>query len=254
MNIFRTFWLSIKDLFDELFLLAIVNLIWVLINAPLSIIAWTLISGGALVAGVVVVLLAVLPMAPTTVGLYTVARRVTEGRATSWRAFFDGAREHMALSWRVYGLWAIGLVLILFNLQFYNQIDSSIGAILNILFLYILLVWLALLIYIGPLMLLQADKRLRVIARNAFLMALGRPVFTLITLIMMAAILLVSIWLPILIIALTFAFLALWSFRATTRLIAEADARRAAREQQAAAQDARSAAEKGRGGQVRPRD
>jgi hypothetical protein len=54
----------------------------------------------------------------------------------------------------------------------------------------------------------------------------------------------------------TFAFLAVWSFRATKMLIADAEARRAALEEKAAAAaaGARPANEKGRGGQIRPRD
>ncbi|HEX9369878.1 MAG TPA: hypothetical protein VF897_02695, partial [Roseiflexaceae bacterium] len=61
----------------------------------------------------------------------------------------------------------------------------------------------------------------------------------------------VSIWLAILPLVATFAFLALWSFRATLTLIAEADARRAAEHAETQAGPAR---DKGRGGQIRPRD
>jgi uncharacterized membrane protein YesL len=256
MAVFRVLWHSIKDLFDELFLLVIVNMLWVLINAPLMIPAFALILTGAIVPGFALALLGVLPMAPATAGLYVVAQRIAEGRATSWRALFAGFREHRALSWRVYGLWMIGLLLILANLNFYSGMGSGLGGVLWILFLYFLLIWFGLLIYIGPLMLLQSDKRIRVIARNAFLLVLGRPVFTLITLILMALIMALSWLLAILPFVLTFSFLTLWSFRVTDALIAEAAARHAAEQEQAAAAAASSRAntEEGRGGQVRPRD
>ncbi len=77
---FKAFWQSIKELFDELFGLAIVNLIWVMINLPLALIAGTLLLNNALGEATIVALLAVVPMAPATAGLYTVAQRVTEGR------------------------------------------------------------------------------------------------------------------------------------------------------------------------------
>lgn len=250
MGPFTTFWLSAKDLFDELFALMIVNLLWLAISAPLMIVAGLLINAGALGLGLLVALLSVLPAAPATAGLYTVVQRITEGRVTTWRLFFEGFRAELLPSWRVYGLWAFGLLLIVVNVRFYNRIDSTLGSLLSILFLYILLVWLGLLIYIGPLLLLQSDKRIRVIARNAFMMALGRPLFTLITLILMALVAFASAWLVILPFILTFAFLALWSFRATTRLIADAEARREAREAKAAPEPPPA---KGRGGQVRPR-
>jgi uncharacterized membrane protein YesL len=251
MTVFTTFWLSIKDLFDELFSLTLANVLWLVISAPLAIIAGLFIYVGSLGLGAVVALLDVLLVAPATAGLYCVAQRVVEGRVTSWRVFFAGFREYLLPSWRVYGLWALGLMLILINLQFYNRVNSSVGLFLNILFLYVLLVWLALLIYIGPLLLLQSDKRIRVIARNAFLMALGRPIFTLLTLIMMLVIFVASLWLVIVPFVLTFAFLALWSFRATSKLIADTEARRAARAGKVVTDPPPV---KGRGGQVRPRD
>jgi uncharacterized membrane protein YesL len=251
MSVFTTFWQSVKDLFDELFSLTLANLLWLLISAPLTIVAGLFIYVGSLGLAAVVALLNVLLVAPATAGLYSVAQRVAEGRVTTWRVFFAGFREYLLPSWRVYGVWALGLMLILVNLQFYNRLNSSVGFFLIPLFLSVLLVWLALLIYIGPLLLLQSDKRLRVIARNAFLMALGRPIFTLLTLIMMLVIFGASLWLVILPFVLTFAFLALWSFRATSRLIADAEAQRAARAGKVVVDQPPA---KGRGGQVRPRD
>jgi len=254
MNIFRTFWKSCKDLFDELYVLGLVNILWVLFNLPVIGIALLLNAGGANAAAFMVLLLiGVLPFGPATAGLYAVAERVADGRTASWRDFFQGVRTYAKLSWKVYGLWMLGLVLILVNLQFYQQMESPIGAFLNILFLYFGLIWFELLIYIGPLMLIQTDKRIRTIARNAGLMAFGRPLFTLVTFFLMAVILVASLWLAILAIVAAFAFLAVWSFRATLTLIAEGEERRAALAEKAAAQQP-VATGKGRGGQIRPRD
>jgi hypothetical protein len=85
-------------------------------------------------------------------------------------------------------------------------------------------------------------------------MTFGRPVFTLITLVLMAIIVVTSIWLPILLLLATFAFLAIWSFRATLTLIAEAEARRAEAAEKAAGANVRPNTDKGRGGQIRPRE
>jgi uncharacterized membrane protein YesL len=146
----------------------------------------------------------------------------------------------------------LGLVLILVNLQFYTQNDNTIAAFLRILFLYLAVVWFGFLMYIGPLMLLQTDKRIRTIARNAALMTFGRPLFTLVTLALMIAITIGSIFLPILFLLATAAFLAVWGFRAVLTLIAEAEARRIAAEEKATAIN--TTADKGRSGQARPRE
>jgi uncharacterized membrane protein YesL len=257
MGAFRTFWQAGRDLFDELFGLMFVNLLWVLISMPLLALAFFFLSSGVPIAAGITLLLAVLPLAPASAGLSLIAQRVVEGRTFGWRMFFDGFRETRVLSWQVYGLWMIGLLLVFVNLGFYGQFSSAIGAFLSVLFIYILLIWLSLLIYLGPLMVLQNDKRVRTIWRNALILALGRPFFTLATTVLMAIIGTLSVAIPLLGLLLTAAFFAVWGFRATTNVIAAAEERRRALEEQRAA-DANPGApvntEKGRGGQVRPRD
>ena len=253
---FRIFWLSIKDLFDELFVLIGINLLWVLINLPLAALVGVLLVGGAFVPASIALLLLVLTLGPANAGLYTVAERITEGRTAGFGVFFEGLRQNFKLGWKIYGVWMGGLLVILINLYFYAHLNSPIGALLQLLFLYLLLLWNTLLIYIGPLMILQADKRIRTLARNAFLMTLGRPVFTAGTAIMMVLILGVSVVFPVLCLVVTFAFLATWSFRATKKLIKDAADRRAELEERAAATtgNAPQSTDKGRGGQVRPRE
>jgi uncharacterized membrane protein YesL len=232
--------------------LAIVNVLWALINTPL--ILAVLFSSANTSLMYIVMLLSVLTLGPSNAGLYAVAERITDGRTASWRDFIAGIRAQPVLSWKVYGLWMAGLVLILVNLQFYSQGGNAIFSFLYVLFIYFGGVWFGILMYIGPLMLLQTDKRIRTIARNAALMTFGRPVFTLITLVLMAIIVVTSIWLPILLLLATFAFLAIWSFRATLTLIAEAEARRAEAAEKAASANVRANTDKGRGGQIRPRE
>jgi uncharacterized membrane protein YesL len=250
MNIFRTLWKSIKDLFEDLFILALINILWLLINTPLAIAAFFTLGNST--ALYIVMLLGVLTLGPSNAGLYAVAERVSDGRTSSWRDFIAGLRAQPLLSWKVYGLWMVGLIVILVNLQFYSLNGSTIASFLYVLFLYFSVVWFGFLIYIGPLMQLQTDKRIRTIARNAALMTFGRPLFTLVTLALMAVIAVTSIWLPILLLLATASFMAIWSFRATLTLITEAEARRAAAEEKAGAVN--TATDKGRGGQVRPRE
>ncbi|HEU5100699.1 MAG TPA: hypothetical protein VFU22_16835, partial [Roseiflexaceae bacterium] len=102
MNIFRTLWRSLKDLFEDLFILAMVNLMWLLINAPLAIAAFFTLGSSTLFF--LVLLLGVLSLGPSNAGLYAVAERVTDGRTSSWRDFIGGLRSYAKLSWKVYGL------------------------------------------------------------------------------------------------------------------------------------------------------
>ena len=61
-----------------------------------------------------------------------------------------------------------------------------------------------------------------------------------------------TVQLALLFLLATASFLAVWSFRAVLTLIAEAEARRTAAEEKAATIN--SPADKGRGGQIRPRE
>lgn len=250
MNIFQTFWKSVRETFDEMFLLFTVNVLWLLMNVPFLLLLLVTLGGGATALSFLVLLASTIAFGPANAGLYAIAQRITEGRASSWRDFVAGVRTYARLSWKVYGLWMLGLVMMLFNVQFYQLNGSTISGIITVFFLYLLVVWLSALIYIGPLMILQTDKRIRTIARNAGLMVLGRPIFTLVTLVLMLLITALSIVLPLLFIVVTAAFLALWGFRATLTLISEAEARR----ERLATRTAEAPAAKGRSGQVRPRD
>ncbi len=244
---FRVVWLAIKDLSDELFVLIAINFLYVLINLPLLGMGLVFLFNAAFFYATIFLLLSVLTLGPTNAGLFVVAQHVTEGRAVKVRLFFEGLREHYQLGWKVYGLWMVGLLLILINSQFYVRMGSTIGLILTIVFLDLLLIWFGMLIYIGPLMILQEDKSLRIIGRNALLMTLGRPIFSLVTLVLMTAITVLSVAITLPPFIVTFAFLALWGMRATLKLVADARERQEAQEQKAATTD------QGRGGQIRPK-
>src|SRR5262245_48947809 len=103
MNIFRTLWKSLKDLFEDLFVLALVNILWILINVPFAIVGFFALGNSSLLY--IVLLLSVLTLGPSTAGLYAVAERVTDGRTSSWRDFFGGLRAYAMLSWKIYALW-----------------------------------------------------------------------------------------------------------------------------------------------------
>jgi uncharacterized membrane protein YesL len=228
---FRAFWSACKDLFDELMLLAICNFLWALISGPLLVLSYASLSGGFVVIGCAFALLAVLPLGPATAGLASVAHRIAEGRASSWRDFFAGMRRYARPSWIVMGVWMIVLIIIVVDLIFYSNVPNTFGFTMMVFWFNMMLLWFGALIYLFPLLILQEQQNLRLLARNAFLMTMGRPVFTLITVVLMAIFTVISLILPVLPLFLTFAFFAQWSMRATLELVKDAEERRAALEE-----------------------
>ncbi|MBC8163552.1 MAG: hypothetical protein H7Z42_20290 [Roseiflexaceae bacterium] len=255
---FKVLWRSLKDLFDEMLLLIMVNVIWCVMCLPLLALAIVAVIQGDTFFATLIAFLAVLPLGPANGGLYTIAQRVIEGRTSKIADFFAGVKATAKLGWKIYGLWMFVLVTLLFNMSFYASLSNTVGAFLLVLFLYLTAIWFAVLIYIGPLMIVQTDKSIKLIARNAALMTFGRPLFTLVTLILMTLIVGVSVGFTLVLLPalIMFSFLAVWSFRATTKLIEDADERRRLAEEKAATAvgGPRYSSDKGRGGQIKPRE
>jgi hypothetical protein len=228
INPFRPLGSALRDLFDDFLLLIVCNLLWALLSFPLWTLAYTLLLAGLPLLAGLAALIGVLPAGPATVALYAVAFRVVDGRASKLADYFAAMRAHARVGIVLTALAVGGLVVILFNLGFYLSVNN-----------------------VFPLVFLQERPDLRLIARNAFLMALGRPIFTVLTLLLMGVLFIVSAYLIAPIVLFTLAFLAVWSTRATKTLIDDARRRR---EEAAATTGVVSATdEKGRKGQVRPK-
>lgn len=246
---FRVFWAALRDLFDEFLLLTFANIIWAALSIPLFSIAYVAMVSNAAVPAAAAALAGVIPAAPAFAGLYVLSKRISEGRASKLSDFFAGMWAYAGMAWRLYGIWMAGFVLILWNLGFYAGVPGLLGGVLIGFFLYLFMLWSALIIYAFPLMVLQERPSLRQIGRNALILVMSRPVYTLITMLLMGFVLMLSsvvLVVPFLLFAV--ALLALWGVRATQYLLDEA------REQQAAASEsAPPVEERGRRGQVRPK-
>jgi uncharacterized membrane protein YesL len=255
LNPFLIFWRAGRDTFDELFLMIGLNLLFVLLVGPLTAIAVVMVLNGAALIAAPIVLVNALLLGPASAGLLNVAERIVQGRVASFQLFFQGMRQYRVLSWQVYGIWTAGLITLLFNLYFYTQLQGFLGIFLTVLLAYLTYAWCTLLIYLGPLMLLQETKSLRLLFRNALIMVFGRPIFTIVTSITMGILLTISVWFGILALILTFAFFALWGMRATRAIIADAEKRRQEREggSTPATGEQVPLTDRGRGGQIRSR-
>jgi uncharacterized membrane protein YesL len=249
INPFRPLWASLRDVFDEFMLLMGCNLIWCLLSLPLFWVSYVFFQTGANIPGAVAAMAGVLPAGPATAAMAYVANRVSEGRATKVAEYFGAMRSYARQGWIILGIWMVGLLVIVFDIGFYSGMGNMFGALILGLWLYLLVTWLALLIYLFPLMAMQEEFDLRAIARSSALMVVGRPIYTVITLALMLFILgLGSLaLLPTLLI--TVGFLNVWSVRATRALIDDARRRR----EEAEAKTTPAPEEKGRKGQVRPK-
>ncbi len=154
-------WEAMKNFWDELFLLMLMNVVTVLLSVP------------------------VLTFPPALAGLWNVANRAARGRAIHWRDYWDGLRRYAWLAWRLALLNLLVTLVLLTNLRFYTpgiapfDLHPTLSVWIRGVVLCLLFLWSLVQIYPLALLLEQEDRRLRVALRNAGVLFVTNPLFTL---------------------------------------------------------------------------
>jgi len=195
---FSAIFASFKDFYDEMFLFVFINLLCVLLCIPL------------------------VTLAPALAGVYYVTNHLAHERyTTTWRDFFIGFRQYFAKIWQVLLADLFLLLIIVANINFYVGMPNQILKLVSIPFLYLLAFWLGLQIYLFPLLMEQGQKRLVLIFRNAILLTLGHPFFTIAFLLVILLLLLISVALTIPVVLLVISLVAFLSNRALLVLLGQ---------------------------------
>jgi uncharacterized membrane protein YesL len=146
---------SVRDLYDEMLLLVVANILW---------------SGLSLL---------VIPLPPALMGMMYLANRLVHGQSVGVRVFFEGFKRYFVKSWQVALLNLVVAIIFGVNIQFYNRFDTLAAQALRILWSYLLVVWVLVQLYVLPVLLEQEEPRVLLALRNATLLAVTNPVFTL---------------------------------------------------------------------------
>lgn len=147
------FWQTLKDTWEELFQLAIANLIWLF--SALTIVGFPV----------------------TMAGMYYVTNRVAHGKTFHFSDFIEGIKLYW---WRSL-LWLLAnivfVLLIYVNLQFYASFQATWSVFVNGLWLAILAFWLAMQVYFWPLLIEQEQSKMLLAWRNCAYLILANPFF-----------------------------------------------------------------------------
>lgn len=144
---------TLKAVYDELFLCVFLSLIW-----------WL---------GTVLIVTS----APATVGLHQVANRLANYKRVDTSFFWEGARMHMGRGWLLYAINLLLPVIIVTSIFFYLSATNwlrVLGFVCVWLFVFVLMVSQ----YYFPLFWQQDEPNIRLILRNAVLLALQHPLYT----------------------------------------------------------------------------
>jgi uncharacterized membrane protein YesL len=144
---------TLKAAYDELFLCVFLSIMW-----------WL---------GTILIL----PAAPATVGLHQVANRIANYKRVDASFFWESARSYIGRGWLLYLINLLLPVIILTSIVFYL---GTTGWLRVFGFICIWLLIFALMIgqYYFPLFWQQDEPNIRLILRNAILLALQHPLYT----------------------------------------------------------------------------
>ena len=200
-HVFRVFWEAVKDLWEELLILILMNIVTLLLLIP------------------------VITFPPALAGLWNVANRVADGRAVHWNDYFEGFRRYF---WKAWGLALLNIlvaVVVSTNIYFYApgnapfEISPTLGLGIRALFLGMAFLWLITQIYPMALLLEQEDQRLRVSLRNAAVLVITNPGFTLVLALLLLTMAVISVLLPVLWLVITLALFAVVCNKAVLHLL-----------------------------------
>ncbi len=170
MKAFTVMWRTIKALYEDL-------LLWVW----LSVLWWI---GTALVV----------TAAPATAGLHLAANRVANYKRVDSGFFWDGAKQRIGRAWVLMLINIVLLLGIAFNVRFYASSPATWAQIISIMWIWVLLLVMMASQYFFPLFWQQEKPSLRLILRNAFILALRHPLYSFLMLLFQILLIVVSIF------------------------------------------------------------
>jgi uncharacterized membrane protein YesL len=197
----RTFWGALKDFWDELFLLVLMNIVTVLLLIP------------------------VVTFPPALAGLWSAANLVAKGRAIGWRDYFKAFRRYFLKAWGLALLNGLVGIILVANILFYApanvpfEISPTLSFWIQALFLGVAFVWLIVQLYPMALLLEQEDQRLRVALRNAAVLFAANLGFTIVLALLLLVVAAVSMVLPPLWLLVTVALFAVVCNKAVLHLL-----------------------------------
>ena len=191
----RTTLITLRDLWEEMHVLILCNLVWTLSIVPIV----------------------TLPAA--TGAMFFVANKIADGRVASFSDFKHGFRAYFRESSALGGLNLLLFLVVVANLRFYGRYSGIGFRLIQIGILYVLVLWVLMQLYIFPLLLEQEIPSLRLAIRNALLLILKHPVFSLIIGVAAMAVVFLSGFLMLPIVILMTATLALLGNRAVLTLL-----------------------------------
>jgi uncharacterized membrane protein YesL len=201
MRAFLVTWRSLVSLYNELFLLIGMSLLWWLTGgfflAIAILLGWPMlyIGGPWWLAPIIVI-----PAGPAAAALAHVTHRVARELRADRSFFFEGFREYWKKALGVSAILAVVTSVLTLNLLFYISRPEPIVQALSLLFILLLVYWFSVQIYAFPILVGMKEPSVLGAIKMALMMAFANPLFSVLIVVIAALLTGLSIVLAVLVV------------------------------------------------------
>ncbi len=189
-GILHILWEALRDLWENLFILVVLNLLTLLLALP------------------------VVTFPPALAGLWYVSNQIANGETAEWGDYFHGFRRYFLKAWGLALINVLASTIVLVNIWFYRpgvvplDISDNLAAWIRSIFVVLGFGWWCYQCYPMAMLLEQEDQRIRVALRNSAILLIAYPGATLVLGVLALLLLGLSLYFPPLLALVTLAFLA----------------------------------------------
>jgi hypothetical protein len=193
-NPFAITWTSIKDVYDELYRIIGMNLMWFAVSAVMFVVINGIIAviwGESIVAsfaiGVTGLILVIGPN-PAAAGLHYFTRHIVKDEILHFSFFWEGLRMFWRKATLIFliCLGVTGILLVNMGFYFERGADNVIFTGVAVFIGWVMVVWLMMQPYMLPMLIEQEDKRVLIVLRNSLLLAVDNIVLSIFALLVFA--------------------------------------------------------------------
>ena len=172
---FNVIWISLRDLWEELYYLLIANILWFFLGLGVPLLLLEIEAAWANILMAALVLLA-LPVA--TAAIFHVTHKVAHASTFHISDFFEAYKLYWWRSWLWLLVNAVFAYIIYVDFQFYPVfIGNVVGIAVSMFFVFIYLFWLLAQIYFWPILIIQEKPNILQAWRNAAVLVLAKPLY-----------------------------------------------------------------------------
>jgi uncharacterized membrane protein YesL len=195
-------WASLRDIYEELFTLVAANLLALLLCIP------------------------VVTAPPALAALHNLGFHLATEKRIEIGQFWEGFRAFFVDSWKLAGLNLLVFAILGVDIWFYLGRMRGAWQVLGYVGIWMFLIWAVAQLYTFPLLVRQAERNFGRMLKNAVLLTLAHPIFSLTVAVLLILLLALSVVIPIFFILIGLAFVAVLSAHTLRRGIERVEERR----------------------------